>query len=49
MFNEQTRKYVRIVVPRLAQAIEATAARLEKFGSELLSGDPAAFRCHAQL
>jgi hypothetical protein len=43
MYNEQIRKYVRIVVPRLAEAIEATAARLEKYGSPLLSGDPAAF------
>jgi hypothetical protein len=43
MLNEQFRRYMRIVVPRLAEAIEATAARLEKYGGDLLSGNPAAF------
>jgi hypothetical protein len=41
--NRQVRRYIRIVVPRLAEAIEATANRLEKYGGPLLSGDPTAF------
>jgi hypothetical protein len=43
LLNAQVRRYMRIVVPRLAEAIEATAARLEKYGGDLLSGHPAVF------
>jgi len=43
MFNQQLRKYMRTVLPRLGEAIEAMARRLEMYGDALLTGDPKVF------
>jgi hypothetical protein len=43
MYNQQSRKYARLLAARLPEAIRGTAGRLEKYGSELLDGVPSAF------
>jgi hypothetical protein len=49
MFNAQLRKYTRTVLPRLGEAVEAMARRLEMYGDALLTGDPKVFDVRQKL